>query len=238
MEVTYFDEGEASLAKEAKTFSESQYDNETASSGAFGKLEEINSKITKIGEEVAALTEAYKELEGMYDTFTNFNEVMDRNIYQYETVIGNISTKYNDLNAAIQERVGEQVKADTELNEQITEQATELQADETGAEGADAAGTAGAAAGGAEAAGGATPNQSLSAIADEVISGKWGTGEDRKKALEAAGYDPSQIQDIVNKKIKGTYTEGDQGTGSGAGAGGGAGTGAGTGAGAGHGKGG
>lgn len=40
-------------------------------------------------------------------------------------------------------------------------------------------------------------------IADEVIAGKWGTGAARKKALEAAGYNYSEIQGIVNQKLKG-----------------------------------
>lgn len=40
-------------------------------------------------------------------------------------------------------------------------------------------------------------------IADEVIAGKWGNGEDRKNRLESAGYDYGAIQDIVNKKMGG-----------------------------------
>ena len=40
-------------------------------------------------------------------------------------------------------------------------------------------------------------------IADEVIAGKWGNGEDRKAKLKAAGYDPDTIQELVNSKLKG-----------------------------------
>lgn len=40
-------------------------------------------------------------------------------------------------------------------------------------------------------------------IADEVIAGKWGNGQDRKNRLIAAGYDYQAIQDIVNKKMGG-----------------------------------
>lgn len=36
-------------------------------------------------------------------------------------------------------------------------------------------------------------------IAQEVIQGKWGAGEDRKKRLTAAGYDYVSVQNIVNK---------------------------------------
>lgn len=39
-------------------------------------------------------------------------------------------------------------------------------------------------------------------IAQEVIDGKWGNGSDRKKNLEAAGYDYNAIQSLVNKAVK------------------------------------
>lgn len=38
-------------------------------------------------------------------------------------------------------------------------------------------------------------------IADEVIAGKWGNGDDRKNRLTAAGYDYNAIQSIVNQKL-------------------------------------
>lgn len=40
-------------------------------------------------------------------------------------------------------------------------------------------------------------------IADEVIAGKWGNGEERVKRLTEAGYDYNAIQAIVNKKMGG-----------------------------------
>lgn len=43
-------------------------------------------------------------------------------------------------------------------------------------------------------------------IADEVIAGKWGNGEARKKALEDAGYNYDTIQNLVNKKLGATTT--------------------------------
>ena len=44
-------------------------------------------------------------------------------------------------------------------------------------------------------------------IADEVIAGKWGNGEDRKKKLEQAGYNYNAIQTIVNNKLGGNKTQ-------------------------------
>lgn len=46
-----------------------------------------------------------------------------------------------------------------------------------------------------------TERKSNEQIADEVIAGAWGNGADRKKRLEAAGYDYSAIQAIVNNKV-------------------------------------
>lgn len=40
-------------------------------------------------------------------------------------------------------------------------------------------------------------------IANEVLAGKWGNGDDRKRRLQAAGYDYNAIQAIVNQKAKG-----------------------------------
>lgn len=38
-------------------------------------------------------------------------------------------------------------------------------------------------------------------IANQVIAGKWGNGEERKARLSAAGYSPSDIQALVNMKL-------------------------------------
>lgn len=44
----------------------------------------------------------------------------------------------------------------------------------------------------------------LKKVADQVISGKYGNGEDRIKALTKAGYDYASVQSIVNNKLLGT----------------------------------
>ena len=38
-------------------------------------------------------------------------------------------------------------------------------------------------------------------IADEVINGNWGNGDERKRRLTEAGYDYSAVQSIVNQKL-------------------------------------
>lgn len=40
--------------------------------------------------------------------------------------------------------------------------------------------------------------KTVTQLANEVIAGKWGSGEDRKKRLKAAGYDPIKVQAKVN----------------------------------------
>lgn len=45
--------------------------------------------------------------------------------------------------------------------------------------------------------------KTVSEIADEVIAGKWGNGETRKKKLTEAGYNYTEIQAEVNKRLTG-----------------------------------
>lgn len=47
------------------------------------------------------------------------------------------------------------------------------------------------------------PTKSIDELAREVIKGKWGNGADRKKKLTDAGYNASEIQEAVNKILKG-----------------------------------
>jgi LysM repeat protein len=54
-----------------------------------------------------------------------------------------------------------------------------------------------------------TPKKSNEEIADEVIAGKWGNTPERRARLEAAGYNYSTIQAIVNEKLKKYVTSGE-----------------------------
>ncbi len=44
--------------------------------------------------------------------------------------------------------------------------------------------------------------KSVEAVAKEVLAGKWGNGEDRKKRLQAAGYDYRAVQRKVNELMR------------------------------------
>ena len=48
---------------------------------------------------------------------------------------------------------------------------------------------------------GTTNVKTLSQVAQEVIDGKWGTGDERKRRLRAAGYDPDKVQSVVNSML-------------------------------------
>lgn len=44
--------------------------------------------------------------------------------------------------------------------------------------------------------------KSMNEVIKEVLSGKWGTGAERKRALTAAGYDYDEVQAEINRIIK------------------------------------
>ena len=44
--------------------------------------------------------------------------------------------------------------------------------------------------------------KSVETVAKEVIAGKWGNGGDRKKRLQAAGYDYGAVQRKVNELMR------------------------------------
>lgn len=44
--------------------------------------------------------------------------------------------------------------------------------------------------------------KSVETVAKEVITGKWGNGGDRKKRLQAAGYDYGAVQRKVNELMR------------------------------------
>lgn len=52
-----------------------------------------------------------------------------------------------------------------------------------------------------------TAKKSVETLAKEVIAGKWGNGDERRKKLTAAGYDYSAVQEKVNSLLKANYTK-------------------------------
>ena len=52
-----------------------------------------------------------------------------------------------------------------------------------------------------------TAKKDLDTVAKEVLAGKWGNGDDRKKKLAAAGYNYSEVQARVNQLSGGSTTK-------------------------------
>ena len=53
---------------------------------------------------------------------------------------------------------------------------------------------------------GNSTTKSIDELAKEVIAGKWGSGEERKKRLNAAGYSYNEVQSRVNAMLSGKTT--------------------------------
>lgn len=51
------------------------------------------------------------------------------------------------------------------------------------------------------------PTKTIEQVAKEVLQGKWGNGEDRKKRLQNAGYDYDAVQNEVNKLCGGSSVD-------------------------------
>ena len=51
--------------------------------------------------------------------------------------------------------------------------------------------------------------KSILQIAQEVIAGLWGNGEERRQRLEAAGYDYAEVQKMVNAILSGEIPQED-----------------------------
>ena len=47
-----------------------------------------------------------------------------------------------------------------------------------------------------------TATKSVTDVAQEVLAGKWGNGEDRRNRLSSAGYDASAVQEKVNELLR------------------------------------
>ena len=52
--------------------------------------------------------------------------------------------------------------------------------------------------------------KSIREVAEEVIAGYWSNGSERIQRLEAAGYDASEVQRMVNAILSGEIPEEDE----------------------------
>lgn len=63
---------------------------------------------------------------------------------------------------------------------------------------------AGGGSSGGSSGGSTTPSKSIEEVAQEVLQGLWGNGDERRQRLAAAGYDPDVVQAKVNELLYGS----------------------------------
>ena len=215
-EVAYYDEAEDTLEKIPQTFEDFMYDNQN-DGGILALFDEVVSKVSALKGDVESLGQQYTELKEKYDTFTNFNETMDGIYKGMQLIIEDIDKAVNNVITTAQQAVEEHMTEDETLMadlEQLNDMLGISNGEDWERSSASFVSGAGVASGngaGNETGGTSTGNDAVSAV-DDVISGKYGTGDERKEALRQAGYDPDQVQDLVNRKLKGedisTYPSG------------------------------
>ena len=113
-DVVTWNDSEASLTKEAKTYNDFTYDTET-DSGILNKVDELDKIIGNISDDVDNIGTKYSELQTLYDKFTDFNDKMDSNKTKLSQNVSSIKNDYSKLLKSINEQVEELQKNDEEL---------------------------------------------------------------------------------------------------------------------------
>ena len=194
-EVAHYDKGESQSYKIATTYNEFCYDNQT-DGGAVAVFEQIRNKIKDLQTDVSDLSKTYKDLGTKYEKFTNFHDEVESIISRMNDSTTKLSNDIIELIRSADDNMNEVVTQDTQYVAELHELNGYLA--KIDGEGGDSSGyTPGAK---------ATTQKEKADVAERVILGTYGSGEERKKLLESQGYDYREIQDIVNKKMNNTYT--------------------------------
>ena len=214
-----WNESESVMEKTPAVYNEFQYDTST-NGGCLNKLDEINTLINSINDDVGEIAANYSQLQGFYNEFTNYNDLMDSNKMLLQQSTLDIRDAYNAIIAEMQGQVAKMQEDDSTLMEDLENINSLIStgAETDGVANADATNatvttndnatdnTSDTTAGYT---GGTNSTADLAQIADEVLQGKYGNGPAREAALRAMGVNPDDVQAIVNAKIKGTWTGGD-----------------------------
>lgn len=113
-EVAYYDEAEATLAKEAEVFDGFVYDNE-ADGGILSLFEEIRNKMDTLRGDVEGLHGQYAQLQALYDTFTNFNETMESIIKRMNSSLDVMEGRVTSVITTAQNAVEDHMSTDATL---------------------------------------------------------------------------------------------------------------------------
>ena len=198
MSITYNSQ-EAKQEKKPTVYQGFTYDTET-NGGCINKFEELSKQILTVSNDVEELGNQYTALQGKYDKFTDFNEQMNSNKTSLRNSVDSIKKGFDQIT----ENLGKQVGA---LQEHDATLMTDLEAiEKLISNSKDQDKTISDSRNKNDASNPSTSGKSeeeISKVVDDVINGKYGSGEERKEALRKAGYDPDEIQKRVNDKLNG-----------------------------------
>ena len=227
IKVASYDTSEASLEKTPKTYEEFMYDNETGG-GVLALFDDASTLIGQVKKDISELHHQYKVLMGLYDEFYYFNGNMNRIIETMNNNVTEIEGSFKNILTTCQQAVGEVMGQDKTLMDDLDginsllntgslnnnstrsghngmpsdveeklygKKYTDEQLSKGKIQGLGDPGSIG----------GPTSNSNLADVAEEVIRGKYGVGQERIDALTAEGYDAREVQNIVNQKLKGIY---------------------------------
>ncbi|MCR5224002.1 MAG: hypothetical protein K6C11_02530 [Bacilli bacterium] len=211
-----FNETAAKIEKEASVKEGFTYDTVT-DGGCLNKFDEVGKLISDISTNIETIGGLYTTLQGMYNTFTDFNETMNTNKTGLRNSIDAIKKGYDQMLDSLKTQVGALQQNDAALmsdlegiDKMISNSQTQEQqlADTRNKNDAVTPGEAQQPTGGTEQpkeepTGTSKTDEEINQAVDDVMKGKYGTGEERKKALEEAGFDPAEVQKRVNERING-----------------------------------
>ena len=195
-----FNSQEAKAEKKPQVYQGFTYDTET-NGGCLDKFTTANSLILDVSNDIEALGEKYNTLQAKYDKFTDFNEQMNTNKNSLRNSVDLIKKGFEEITNNLNSQV-------TALQSQDASLMTDLEAINklltTQKENGDAINNSRAKTdNGNSSTDTKKSDEDLSKVIDDVINGKYGSGDERKEALRKAGYDPDQVQKGVNEKLKG-----------------------------------
>ena len=93
MGTTTWNDSNSKLAKEASIYNDFTYDTET-DGGILTKLDEINTIIDDIDDNIKEISNCYTKLQSKYNRFTDYNESMNTSKQQLNNSIKDIKTGY------------------------------------------------------------------------------------------------------------------------------------------------
>jgi 3D (Asp-Asp-Asp) domain-containing protein len=200
-----FNETAAKMAKEASVQEGFTYDTVT-DGGCLNKFDEVGKLISDISTNIETIGGLYTTLQGMYNKFTDFNDTMNTNKTGLRNSIDAIKKGYDQMLESLKTQVGALQQNDAALmsdlegiDKMISNSQTQDQqlADTRNKNDAVTPGDA------QQPTSTSKTDEEINQAVDDVMKGKYGTGEDRKKALKEAGFDPAEVQKRVNERING-----------------------------------